>query len=147
MARHTPGPWAWFANARSKQVYLATSDRGRQFVMQFERAGMQRTQPAFQVALPSGGGIMVPLFADGQRVIATDPDHNGEIRVTHPDAVLMAASPDLLDAVDNARQQFAALAEWLDVREHHTMAAACRASEDMMRAASTKATAAPGAQP
>lgn len=46
---YTPGPWQWFGNTQSKLFYLATPDRGRQFVMTFCRYGIQGAQPAFQV--------------------------------------------------------------------------------------------------
>lgn len=101
----TPGPWAWFANARQKNVYLATPDRGRQFVMQFERAGMQGAQPVFQVN-ESGRphcGRMVPLFY--LHGVSTEPDHNGEITVTHPDALLMAAAPEMHAALAELTRQ------------------------------------------
>ena len=99
---YTPGPWRWYANSKTKRACLATPDRGRVFVMQFARAGMQGAQPVFQVA-PGGSGIMTPLFELGG--VATAPDHNGEVEVTHPDALLMAAAPELLAALQELTRQ------------------------------------------
>lgn len=42
------GPWEWFGNLKTFQIYLATVGRGRQFVMTFERWGMREAQPAFR---------------------------------------------------------------------------------------------------
>src|SRR5690606_9882600 len=30
--RHTPGPWAWFGNAKHNTIYLATTHSGRRYV-------------------------------------------------------------------------------------------------------------------
>ncbi|MBY5917310.1 hypothetical protein HFO77_23230 [Rhizobium leguminosarum] len=48
---HTPGPWAWFGNASSNSIYLATTHSGRRYVMDFVRWGMRGAQPRFQPAL------------------------------------------------------------------------------------------------
>lgn len=42
------GPWQWFGNTDSHDVYLATVDRGRIFIMGFERWGMRDARPIFQ---------------------------------------------------------------------------------------------------
>lgn len=52
----TPGPWAWMGNQHG--FYLATTHTGRQFVMGFQRMGMQRAQPVFRV-----GDRLVPAAA------------------------------------------------------------------------------------
>jgi hypothetical protein len=44
----TPGPWSWFGNLKSKQIYLSSIGRGRQFVMSFRRWGMRDAQPEFR---------------------------------------------------------------------------------------------------
>lgn len=96
-AQHTPGPWEWFTHSGDRP-YLATPDRGRLYVMDFGRKGMNGATPRFSIweGLQLGsergrrGGIMV----DG----AFLPDG-----ALHPDACLIAAAPDLFSALDEAR--------------------------------------------
>lgn len=53
--RWTPGPWAWFGNAGSHSLYLATTHSGRRYIMGFKRWGMRGAQPQFQ---PEGRGLV-----------------------------------------------------------------------------------------
>lgn len=90
---HTAGPWDWFMHA-GERPYLATPDRGRLHVMGFARKGMQGATPRFShwSGLADGeprdrkGGIMQDgiLLMDGR---------------LHPDARLIAAAPELQDAL------------------------------------------------
>lgn len=104
--KHTPGPWAWFGN-RSGGVYLATPDRGRRYVMGFRRYGMNGAQPTFNV-----GHIMRPAaelvsFAVGERSVRGFKQADGDTSVyrydidgiDHADARLIAAAPELLQAL------------------------------------------------
>jgi hypothetical protein len=43
----TPGPWRWYGNTDQNNFALATRGWGGQFVMTFQRFGMQSAQPAF----------------------------------------------------------------------------------------------------
>ncbi len=89
---HTPGPWRWFANAKSKTIYLATPDRGRLYVMGFERWGMQQAAPQFRN----------PERCVLQHITELgEPDHNGDFTINHPDAILIASAPAL--AAENQR--------------------------------------------
>jgi hypothetical protein len=110
-AARTPGEWQWFGNMKMHEVDLATVDRGRVFVMQFDRWGMRGAQPRFQVRLNGepGSGIMRDLGdlgpALGPQMIGSH--RNDFIGIGHPDARFIAACstlvPRLLREVDRLR--------------------------------------------
>lgn len=94
MSKHTPGPWDWRIGSHGR-IDLAAPHGGGTTVMDFVRHGMQRAQPRFGITLdnePRGyrGGVLVELT----ELVAKDRD--GLLR--HPDALLIAAAPDLLAA-------------------------------------------------
>lgn len=100
----TPGPWQWYGNTKMCEIYLATVDRGRTFVMDFVRWGMRGAQPRFQLR-KEGLGIMYPL---GDLAKTQDPDgpvfeatHRKQFAgIGHPDARHIAASsPDVVLAL------------------------------------------------
>jgi hypothetical protein len=82
---HTPGPWMWDVRPKSKTFRLITPHSGQLIVMDFVRWGMQSAQPRFSDRNGERrGGIM----EDGSTL---DLSKN-------PDARLIAAAPDLLEA-------------------------------------------------
>lgn len=107
-SKHTPGPWAWFGNARTNSLYLATVHSGRRYVMDFTRWGMRGAQPRFQ----PGKGVMVDAkellqFEVGDQSIVgveaakKDPSvYRMDVRgIQCADARLIAAAPELLAAL------------------------------------------------
>lgn len=108
MARHTPGPWAWFGNAGSNSLYLATTHSGRRYVMGFKRWGMRGAQPQFQ---PEGRGLVdaseLLEFAVGDRSVrgVKEAKENSSvyrldvIGIDCADARLIAAAPTMLEAL------------------------------------------------
>lgn len=105
--RFTKGSWLW--EVHKDHVYLQTRGRGRVFVMGFKRLGMNGAQPVFQHHQKGcdggcrGCGVMVPM-----REFSSGPDHNGYFDVDHPDAHLIAAAPDLYEALERTIANFRA---------------------------------------
>lgn len=113
----TPGPWQWFGNTKMYDVYLATVDRGRRFVMDFVRWGMSGAQPRFQVRIngDEGSGIMRSVGELGKDESSLGPLFEASHRrqftgIGHPDAAYIAAfSPDvaltLIDRIEKAERE------------------------------------------
>ena len=103
----TPGPWQWYGNTKQHEVYLATVDRGRVFVMDFARWGMRDAQPRFQVRLNDepGSGIMRGIGDLGATEHPLGPCYEVPYRrqfvgIGHPDARHIATfSPDVVLAL------------------------------------------------
>jgi hypothetical protein len=70
----TAGPWQWFGNTKMREVYLATIDRGRVFVMDFVRWGMSSAQPRFQLRDQHLGDHADDCHLDRCRRCQPDPD-------------------------------------------------------------------------
>lgn len=102
-AKATRGPWRWFGNTKSKDIYLAATHSGRVSVMQFERYGRSGAQPVFRVRTYDGG-IMMPA----QNLVVLEAVHRADIsEIRHPDATAIASAPEdvrvLLEEIDRLR--------------------------------------------
>lgn len=103
--KFTPGPWGWFGSAK-RGMYLATVNRGRTFVMDFVRQGMEGAQPRFQRRNVMEKAAELAVFEVAPHVVGvTEAKREGGvyrddiIAIDHPDARLIAAAPDLFDAL------------------------------------------------
>lgn len=99
-AKHTPGPWRWEFNAEHKRVHLVGGrPRFDLTVMDFDRWGMNRATVSFRDTSEDGMNLMFKLH---ERTDWIAPEAGREHHkswhqlVTHPDARLMAAAPELL---------------------------------------------------
>jgi len=87
-----PGPWQWYGNTKTQEVYLATTHSGRTFVMDFARWGMRWGQPRFQI-----DHRMVTLGELGSQEHPLGPKFEVPYRrqfvgIGHPDATHIAAN-------------------------------------------------------
>jgi hypothetical protein len=116
MPKFTRGPWAWHGNGTSS-IHLATVDRGRTYVMSFQRWGMRSAQPTFQRSRRDEGMFgMIPAMECAHFEVG----HRGSIGITaakaddsvyrydivgldHPDAILIASAPVMYEALVLAR--------------------------------------------
>lgn len=91
-AKHTPGPWRWRVvnNSQVANHVLLESEDGI-YVMSFKRKGMNEATPCFYV-----DGLQRSIF-DLEPIIKKSTH---DIGVRHPDAMLIAAAPDLLAACE-----------------------------------------------
>lgn len=125
---YTPGPWRWFGGP-SHSFYLATIDRGRQYVMGFRRMGMQSAQPIFRG--PRGQGMLLAselcIFEVCREATSKDDPRvyrDDIIGFRNADAELLAIAPEMADEIARLRAQLAAIAE--DGTAEHNAAVALR---------------------
>lgn len=87
-----PGPWRWFGNAGTQDIYLATAGGGRVFVMNFVRWGMSGAQPRFQ----SDRHLMVKA---SDFLVYEVPYRKDIVGIDHPDAVFLERSREMVTAL------------------------------------------------
>ena len=99
--QHTPGPWRWEFNKTNKSVCLVGGKpRFDKTVMQFGRWGMGHAVPLFNSQITGNEYNVMERLCDQLDWTKPFPgfEHHATWRmnVTHPDAVLMAAAPEML---------------------------------------------------
>jgi hypothetical protein len=110
---YTKGPWHWEANSKTHSVDLRSSKGMGYIVMDFVRWGMNGAQPAF---LDNKKQILVKA----QSLLRPRKEHHPtfDLDINHPDARLIAAAPDLYEALER-------LIDLLDSEEPITVGCHC----------------------
>ena len=122
-AKFTKGPWGWFGSAGNiPEIYLATKHSGRRYVMGFDRWGLNGAQPSFQ---PNGRGMvkakdLLQFEVGDQSIVGLDAAkkdasvYRFHIRgIAAPDAHLIAAAPELYEALRMAANDLNTAAHFL----------------------------------
>lgn len=139
--KHTPGPWRWEINRKHKSVQLCGGLPAGTFdktVLSFERYGMKGAAPVFHNWTEDGWGG-APKRADELAVEKAGREHHADwfALIDHPNAHLIAAAPDLLDALKVLRNTLGDIrkgfspavdpARWVEQAQSHADAAIAKA--------------------
>jgi hypothetical protein len=98
MSKHTPGPWRWEVNMNSKTIQLCGGKPQYDLtIMDFSRWGMNGARPR----VLDYADHMLLREAEDYRVIIPGREHHASWfqGIDHPDMNLIAAAPDLLEAL------------------------------------------------
>lgn len=108
--KHTPGPWRWEVNRKSKTVELCGGNPRRGFgrydktVLSFKRWGMSGATPVFWFWQDGETWSEKPKGAGELAIPAPGRKHHADwfALIDHPDARLIAAAPDYDEAAREA---------------------------------------------
>ncbi len=98
---HTPGPWRWEINLKSKRVELCGGKpRFDLTVLHFSRWGMSGAKVDFLQRRDDGLTLIEPCEKFAVPIEGREHHREWCQTINHPDANLIAAAPDLLAALE-----------------------------------------------
>ena len=96
--KHTPGPWRFEVNEKSKSLHLCGARHFDLTVMDFVRWGMGGAQPRFRDDVDNLN--IMRKVTEFTAPLEGREHHSSWFKVIdHPDARLMESAPELLDAM------------------------------------------------
>lgn len=99
--KFTPGPWRWELNLKMKQIKLCGGvPRYDLTVMDFVRWGMGGCQPRFLRIAQPDHMLLEKSESFSEPVKGREHHENWFRAINHPDAKLMAASPEMYAILD-----------------------------------------------
>ena len=118
MSKHTPGPWRWEFNGEYRRVHLVGGcPRYDLTIMDFERWGMRGATMRLRDVAHDG---MQLLYRVHERPDWIAPEAGREHHkswhqlLTHPDARLISAAPDLKERLQSAIDALDRLTDLID---------------------------------
>jgi hypothetical protein len=103
--KFTPGPWRWELNKKSKHLNLCGHGECGPYdftIMDFERWGMGGAVPRFR----DENDLMVKANELGINHKGREHHSSWFQDINHPDAQLIAAAPDLLEALEDLMNHY-----------------------------------------
>jgi hypothetical protein len=130
VAEFTPGPWRWEVNAKSRHVNLCGGKNPFDLiVVDFVRWGMNGAAPRFR----TGGdnlNVMKPVTDFAIPVAGREHHAKWFQDISHPDARLIAAAPDLLAALRwYLEHDCGNDSEYYEAGRQRAIAAVCKAEQ------------------
>lgn len=117
-AKHTPGPWRWEFNEKHKNLHLVGGKPQYDLtVIDFERWGMNNATMRLRDTAHDGFNCLYRVHERKDWItleIGREHHKSWHQLLTHPDARLIAAAPELLETLEYLARRPTQSNQWLD---------------------------------